>query len=288
MHKPTLARLIAAPFLFAVVLLIAAWTSGFQEIICEQTKSGEEQCARYNLAAYYLVQIRRTVDENDGLITALATIVIAAFTAALWRSTDKLWLAGEEQKAISKNLADIAERQMAIAGEQTDIIAKQHAIGRLQFIATHRPRIIVREVHAPMQYGPGPFFITYTLANVGGTLGTVVNTDVFAEFVMTPAFLEVPRARRPEQFRIDAYQGVKDIPLASGESIEIGFPFHDVMTDDERIQPTSDPNGLPFFVGRIIYVDESNVRRSTVFRRRYDPATRRFREWGDPELEYAD
>lgn len=68
--------------------------------MCEQTKSGEEQCAPYNLAAYYLVRTRRTIDENDGLITALATIVIAAFTGTLWQSTRNLWLAGERQMSL--------------------------------------------------------------------------------------------------------------------------------------------------------------------------------------------
>lgn len=102
MHKPTLARIISAPFLFLAVLLVAAWTSGFQEIICEQTKGGEEHCAPYNLALFYLIKIKETVDKNDGLITALATIVIAAFTATLWKSTDKLWRAGREEFIASR------------------------------------------------------------------------------------------------------------------------------------------------------------------------------------------
>ncbi|TPN49989.1 MULTISPECIES: hypothetical protein [unclassified Mesorhizobium] len=61
---------------------------------------GEEHCAPYNLAAYYLVEIKETIDDNDGLITALATIVIAAFTGTLWKSTHDLGVAGERQMSL--------------------------------------------------------------------------------------------------------------------------------------------------------------------------------------------
>ncbi|BAB53685.1 mlr8038 [Mesorhizobium japonicum MAFF 303099] len=97
MHKPTLARVIAAPFLFFIVLLIAAWTSGYQEIICEETKRGEELCSAYNLAFFFLIKLREFVDKYDGLITALATLAIGAFTYTLWKSTDKLWRAGRDE-----------------------------------------------------------------------------------------------------------------------------------------------------------------------------------------------
>ncbi|MES0046760.1 hypothetical protein [Mesorhizobium sp. M0053] len=75
------------------------------------------------------------IDAHEGFFLVVFTALLAVFTYMLRTSTDRLWKAGEEQKAISKKLADTAERQMLITGRQTDIIEKQHAIVRLQFIS---------------------------------------------------------------------------------------------------------------------------------------------------------
>ncbi|MBZ9706928.1 hypothetical protein LB543_09370 [Mesorhizobium sp. ESP7-2] len=197
---------------------------------------------------------QRTISDPLALYTGMLTI----FTGILGVSTILLWV--ETRQSVR--------------------------LAREEFVASHRPRIVVREVHEPTTYGPSMFTISFTLANVGESRGTVIDCDVFGEFAYTPTFLDVPRPRREP--RIDPFPDVPSIPLAAGESITMGFPFHDVMTDDDRIQKSSDPRGLPFFVGRIVYVDDNQVRRNTVFRRRYNPATRRFRAWDDPELEYAD
>lgn len=197
---------------------------------------------------------QRTISDPLALYTAVLTL----FTGILGVSTILLW---RETRASVR-------------------------LAREEFVASHRPRIIVREVHEPITYGPTMFAISFTLSNIGETRGTVIDCNVFGEFAYTPTFLDVPRPRKEP--RIDPFPNVRSIPLAAGESITMGFPFHGVMTNDFRIQKLADPNELPFFVGRIVYVDDNQVRRNTVFRRRYDPATRRFRAWDDPELEYAD
>ncbi|PBC22094.1 hypothetical protein CK226_15750 [Mesorhizobium sp. WSM4311] len=138
-----MARLIAAPFLFLVVLLVAAWTSGSQEIICKQTKGGEEHCAPYNLAAYYLVEIKETIDENDGLITTLATIVIAAFTCTLWLSTRNLWLAGERQMTL---IESNATQQSADMQASTKAAQDAVAVARETGVAQIRAYISVTKV----------------------------------------------------------------------------------------------------------------------------------------------
>ena len=52
----------------------------------------------------------------------------------------------KDHAAQLKRTSDFTETQNAIISAQTDIQQKQHAIGRLQFLATHRPRLIVRHV----------------------------------------------------------------------------------------------------------------------------------------------
>jgi hypothetical protein len=43
--------------------------------------------------------IGRFLDTHNGAISALAAIAVAGFTLALWRSTDRLWEASEQQRA---------------------------------------------------------------------------------------------------------------------------------------------------------------------------------------------
>src|SRR5208283_5284405 len=72
----------------------------------------------------------------------------------------------------------------AIAAAQTDIQTKQHAVGRLQYLATHRPRLRIR--HVTVCSGPpikNPEFFDGTqvkgglvVVNIGGSDATIVNT----------------------------------------------------------------------------------------------------------------
>ena len=51
------------------------------------------------------------LNDDAGAISAIATIAVAAFTLTLWRSTDKLWRAGERQLKIAQAATDAATRQ---------------------------------------------------------------------------------------------------------------------------------------------------------------------------------
>lgn len=51
------------------------------------------------------------LNNDAGAISAIATIAVAAFTLTLWRSTDKLWRAGERQLKIAQAATDAATRQ---------------------------------------------------------------------------------------------------------------------------------------------------------------------------------
>jgi hypothetical protein len=79
------------------------------EICKESPKTGEEACASYRLVPFLIIQISKALDALGVAVTAVATIFIALFTLALRRSTDKLWNAGEAQRALSEQTA---ERQL--------------------------------------------------------------------------------------------------------------------------------------------------------------------------------
>jgi hypothetical protein len=64
------------------------------------------------------------IDEHDGFFVVLFTAVLAAFTAALWRSTDKLWEAGERQLKTARSSAAVqarnTRRQLKLAEETAE------------------------------------------------------------------------------------------------------------------------------------------------------------------------
>lgn len=95
--------------LLAAVLLVVGYLLGFIPAhieVCEGAKEADQQnCSLHPL----LSGILAWVNANEGLILSIATIFIAVFTFNLRRSTDKLWLAGEEQIKIAKTAADAAK-----------------------------------------------------------------------------------------------------------------------------------------------------------------------------------
>jgi hypothetical protein len=60
---------------------------------------------------YYWVQglLHRLFDDNEGFFVTFFTFFLDLATIALWRSTDKLWAAGEIQR---EQLRKASERQL--------------------------------------------------------------------------------------------------------------------------------------------------------------------------------
>jgi hypothetical protein len=88
------------------------------------------------------------------------TIALAAFTGTLWWSTRKLWKAGEEQIAVAKRAADVAEKTL---------------------VASQRPWISLKEakVLAPMYFAKGDvhFPLEFQLKNTGNSPGLFVHIE---------------------------------------------------------------------------------------------------------------
>ncbi|TIP18405.1 hypothetical protein [Mesorhizobium sp.] len=253
MYKPTWARVIAAPFLFLVVLLIAAWSSGFQEIICEQTKSGEEQCASYNLAAYYLVQIKRTVDDNDGLITALATIIIAGFTAALWRSTDNLWKAGKKQMRLIKATAALQSIDM-----QASIKAAQESVDVARSSAEKQLRAYLSIRHMKTVMVSGQIArVKVRLVNAGQTPARKIRLAYIGQFEANPEATKIyfrPTAGRPS---------VMDV----GPNRQMGFTINgDIILTESVLNDMARDSIRMVVAGVITYEDVFGKTRRLIFK----------------------
>ena len=81
------------------------------------------------------------IDDYSALISALATIAIAVFTFTLWKSTDKLWKASDDQFRLAKETNDRQateiKDQLAIARKASEAAQKSAEAA----VATERARL---------------------------------------------------------------------------------------------------------------------------------------------------
>lgn len=197
------------------------------------------------------------LQEYDGAVTALATIAIGIFTFCL----------------------------VIVTNRQARLTREAIALTRQELISTHRPRIILRDVHLIAET------IHYMLVNVGDTAATVVESRITAEFV--------EHGNRMLPFRSSGHDDLGRVVFAGGEakdltcelpaeiSFHIKFPMAQRIGHGER----GPSLGERYFVGALIYADDLGVKRRSTFRRRWDDASLTFvRLSPDQERdhEYAD
>ena len=178
---------------------------------------------------------------------------------------------------------EIARRQMLLTGLQADIINKQQAVGRQEYFATHRPKLVVREV---VMTERTPYVkIQFAVANVGASDAAVVESAA----VFWHGSAALLRVRD-----IPAAQEIGAVTIASGDR-----HTHEITSDiqgfglflaagelDARFWDRADPF---VFRGYIIYQDPiTEIRRRTAFWRVYNASAQRFGAVDDPDFEYAD
>jgi hypothetical protein len=163
-------------------------------------------------------------------IIAISTSASAIFTATLWWSTRKLWKAGDDQLSLARE----------------------------EFNSTHRPRVVLRELHFSYEDQTQNVPVVCIFTNIGGTDAKVVELDVAFTNRPNRLFRPVPR------------------------QASVGTPFVRVLKNGERfshIMPSglaqsdiAQIGGQPLYYtrGTITYVDKSGIRRSTGFCRDYD------------------
>jgi hypothetical protein len=275
-------------FWFGALLLVM----GFAFLIlppyktyCNGDSSNDYYCAAYGVT----VAFGAFVDLHNGFFTALATVAVAAFTLTLWRS-------GEKTIRLTRMMAAIARRQMRIVGHQTDIQQKQHAIGRLQYFADHRPRLHVRHVTLANEGGPMPIEIrlshgsevsgALSVVNVGGSNATIVRSNYRIYFSKVGLPLRSPLDERETPL----------IPINT--VVERGASRVQVITDtvlfdvgDDRgsrdIRQYATEGWQTYIIGEIVYQDDGGADHYMGFCR-IRQSDGRFRAVDDPDYEYED
>ena len=101
--------------------------------------SGNYACASMHEAIFRLIRYVWDSASHDNVI-AFGTILIALFTFVLYRSTTKLWLAGEKQIEIATKAANFAEDAL-ITSERPWIKVTAHPCGPLTYDQDKAPRI---------------------------------------------------------------------------------------------------------------------------------------------------
>lgn len=214
------------------------------------------------LAAYASQPIGAFLSVIGPAISALATIYIAWFTLELRHSTDKLWDASQEQTKLARN----------------------------EFLATHRPELVVRSFlfsklpDAPDDTGlTDEYRITFWIANKGRSPATLVG----ARFQPFLGLTELIPGRNELLANPLATWDNTRATIAPGANIR-----HDVTTRASSVRMAAIDMGIDktdlFFLGRIGYADNEGTRREIGFGRQYNIKTGASIILTDPAIEYSD
>jgi hypothetical protein len=163
-----------------------------------------------------------------GAVTAIATVFIAAFTIVLTRVTG---------------------RQATLTHETLKLTHETLRLAREEFIASHRPRIILRNVIFDAEQ------MVFWLANIGDTRATIVESRIQPEFV--------PDGTRFRP-RPTGHHDLGQVILEGGETREFTYHGH------TPAQFAGTPGSL-YFAGTIVYADDNGVKHQSAFRRRWSP-----------------
>jgi hypothetical protein len=197
-------------------------------------------------------QIRAMFPYSTEIITAIATVVIAAFTCALFISTR----------------------------EQGKLTFQALGLSRKEFIATHRPRVIVRFIQGPFDDAEGHQFIWVTIVNIGVNPATV---EAFG--------CDLARRNHMRQWVIPGLdaspKAIPPIILISGQRHTFLVTAKNPFTDNEKFADARGAQQL-CAVGAIRYTDGNGIVRETGFFRTFDKSSEAFVASKNDEEEYQD
>ena len=247
--------LISALFALAVVFVVAVQYSGIQPASDIQNFAAYEQIAKEYLN-YGRALMMRTIEWFRGLSRddwlTFAIVLMAIFTAGLWRSTSKLWKAGEDQIKLARDA----------------------------FNATHRPRIVVRRMGVELVKN-APIIVEFTVVNTGEE--KVIKCNWNTVIMLLNVAGGVHGQLHYETDTADFHDG----PLSVGEGTKKWIEDKTSLAPSD-FADIEKKKVVLHVVGYVAYTDRAGVTRQTGFFRYYDADKQRFRVIDDPEYEYQD
>jgi hypothetical protein len=225
----------------------------------------------YDIASIFIIHLFRFTNDSSGIISAVATVLVAVFTYTLWQSSrfqSHLVIGGRRT----------AHRQFLISARQTDIQEKQKEISRLQFLTTHRPKIKIRQLNKGNASVVDGLPFTYMAVNIGDANATLVETNQTIVFSSGAHGTLVNESKTKEPLN-----GM----LAPGEFVVVKFREPEIINAPYAAKINSGETPICVF-GYIAYADDLGKIRRTGFYRQYQGGLQRFVAIDDPEYEYAD
>jgi hypothetical protein len=238
---------------FALLLFfLFSWRSGSYGEICEYNNATHQKdCAPYEFAPFICIKVFNALNDYGPSITALATVAIALFTYTLWKSTT----------------------------EQARVTNEALSLARDEFIATHRPKIIVRRFQItdkdlPEGKAPKILFIAQNIGDSAATITRVKSATVTYRIdELIPTDLSFPFH---EEFNVTLKSGERELFPVNG-----AYPLRGVEPMAIRAEKI-----VLYCMGTIEYFDTGGTQRETGFCRRYRPSEDRW-ETVDSEYEYT-
>jgi hypothetical protein len=212
-----------------------------------------KECADYHFGPGIVAAVIAWADIHNGLVTAFATVGIGIFTLTLWNTS-------RQQGRIAQASIDLA---------------------RQEFIASHRPKIIVSgfqmQSDPELRIGEKVEFI-FVARNVGDSPARVIEvrsaTFVLKEKAPIPSDITFPFK---EKFAITLVSQEHELfPGNGGSELEGNEPME--IFGGSKIL---------LCMGTIVYLDESGTRRETGFCRRYRSRNQAWDTISDSQYEYA-
>lgn len=91
-----------------VLFIVSFFVPIYGEICAKDEYTNTKECTSHHIALVAFWQIIKAANDWSAAITAFATLAIGGFTWQLKRSTDKLFVAGEKQRKVSKKAVQAA------------------------------------------------------------------------------------------------------------------------------------------------------------------------------------
>ena len=256
MLRNVLAFVASATVALGIFLFAESFSSSFQKCVSEQAGiERKESPKEHNSGVAVVIAYARCtagfINAHNGGITALATLVIAAFTGTLWFATTA----------------------------QAKLTRETLKLAKDEFFATHRPKIIVRNLQLVDRDLPvgKPIDVIFLAINIGESVGRLVEvrsaTLVLPHGQILPTDLSFPFA---ETLDFEILSGRRELVPANGG----GAP-----REGEPMQIHGGERDL-YCIGTLAYEDTIGIRRETGFCRRYVPRADRW-EITESQYEYA-
>jgi hypothetical protein len=217
-------RTFLAICLVAIGIVIAAWESSaiphhMQGKCTYNYETGEKNCPRYHTAFYVPWQIGKFIDEHNGVVAAIATVFIAAFTWTLWQSSEKMWKVTARSVTVARRAANAAAVSAALAEKSVDA-----------FTSTEQPRVFISRIEptikncAGAKYQgtkvPHEIMLTGTIKNYGRTPALIKQASAQLRFSGDPTPMTLSPV--PPQFLV----------LERDKEHSFQIPVGDVLNQD--------------------------------------------------------